>query len=488
MKRVGVASITQETNTFARGTTTLDDFTASGLWQGDAIVRQLAGTNTEVAGALAALDEHGVEPVPLLAAFAPPGPRLSASAFDALWRALDAELERAGQVDGVILALHGAMAAVGLDDADGEILARARARVGPGCPVAVCLDLHANVTARLIREAALVVAYRTHPHVDQAATGARAAAMLVDALVGRSRPVTVVSKRPMLLAAEVTNTDEGLLRALRVEADAACQGAILDVSLFPVQPWLDVDELGFAVTVTADGDAESARSVAEHVADAAWRRRHEAHVELYSPKRAIDSVRGSGSRPVILAQSADSTSAGAAGDSAALIHCLLTEGRDLFAIATLIDRPAVATCFVQGLGARVSLTVGGTIDRRYSEPLSLDGVVARLDDGRFSLEGPVNRGLPVNCGRRAVVRSGRLDLLLTERSAYTYDPAAYRSAGLDPSRADAVHVRSASLFRAGWSEITESALFVDTPGASTPDFRRLRYHRAPRPLHPLDAA
>jgi microcystin degradation protein MlrC len=189
---------------------------------------------------------------------------------------------------------------------------------------------------------------------------------------------------------------------------------------------------------------------------------------------------------VILTESSDSTSAGAAGDSAVMVDALLTGGPDLHALVTVVDPRAVAHCTAAGVGAGVALTVGASIDPRFGSPVAISGAVTHLDDGHFRLSGPVSTGLPVSSGRRAVLTCGRLNVLLTEGSAYSYDPAAYRSAGLEPAAADVVVVRSACAFRAGYAPLSSETHVLDTAGASTPRFTSLTYRAAPRPLYPLE--
>jgi microcystin degradation protein MlrC len=482
--RVGLACLQQETNTFAARPTGSEDFASQGILRGGAMLDELAGTNTEIAGAAERLLEAGAEPVPLLAAWAPPAGRVEPEAFAALAGELEQRARAAAPLDGLVLSLHGAMAVTGLDDGDGEIVSRLRGLLGETA-IGVCLDLHANVTERMCDAADVLVGYHTYPHVDQAATGRRVAALVVDHIARRSLG-TALAKRPMLLPAETTGMQAGAMASLRALADRATTGSIRDVSLFVVQPWLDVAELGFAVTVTAENQPEAAAALAEEIADRAWQQRDAFDVALVSPARALELARDDGERPVLLVESADSTSAGAGGDGTTMIRALLSDAPDLRALVTVVDPEAVERCWSAGAGAPLRLSVGGRVDPRFAEPVTLDGVVCHLDDGRFRLSGPVSTGLAVSSGRRAVIRCGRTSVMVTERSAYTYDPAAFGSAGLDPAGADVVVVRSACMFRAGWEAISTTAHILDTPGASTPHFASLPYERAPRPLYPLD--
>lgn len=481
--RVGVASIVQETNTFSVETTTIDHFLLQGIQRGSELL-SLSGSNTEAAGALGALERRGVTAAPLLKAWAMSGGTLADDALESLCDRLEDELRRAQPLDGLVLSLHGALVAESSDSADTVLVARARDVLGEHVPIGVCLDLHANVDGPLLELATLAIGYRTYPHVDQAETGARTAQLVVDVLEGRIDPSTSLAKRPMLTAPEAQGP-EGPLGVLRAQADRLAQEhGLLDVSLFPVQPWLDVPGLGFGVTVmgsTADGAA-----VAERLAGEAWARRRDFEVELVTPAHAIERARRHPSRPLLLSESADSPTAGSSGDSPAVVRALLEQGGDLRAYATLVDRPAVARCHESGPGRAVSVEVGASIDTRFHAPVTLQGRIETVGDGPYALTGPVFTGMPVTMGRWARVEAGRLSVLLTELPACTFDPETYRHVGLEPRVADVVAVRSANLFRAGWGGLAEGALILDLPGASTPRLSTLPYTRVTRPLYPLD--
>ncbi|MEU8270618.1 M81 family metallopeptidase [Sphaerisporangium sp. NPDC049002] len=491
--RIAVASLIQETNTFSPRPSTLDDFVAQGLWLGTEAADRSAGTNTELAGAVQRIEEAGARPVPIMRAWAMSGGVLDGDGFTSLRRLLLDGLVAAGPVDALVLCLHGALVADGEAAADAALAESTRAVLAPGVPLIVTHDLHANVTLRIVRAADALVGFHTYPHVDQGDTGRRAADLALRAAVDGLRPGTVLAKRPMLVPAESQALSDPPMARLRAIADTATGGPILDVSLFPVQPWLDVPELGFGVTVTHNGSpgaASAAGAVAERIAGEAWHDRAGFAVE---PVPVAEAIRQARSRtrlgPVLLVQSADSPTAGATADSAAVIAALLEHGRGLRAYATVVDAPAVAACFAAGPGGAVDTAVGATLDARWSTPAPLAGTVRRLGTEPVILTGDSMTGQPVSMGRWATVDTGEgLVVLVTERPAPTFDPAGYRHAGLEPADADAVVVRSATMYRAGFRGLHAGAILLDLPGASTPRLDYLEFRRAPRPLYPLDDA
>jgi len=252
--RIGVASIVQESNTFAVSPTSFRDFEIYGIFCGDTITEALAGTNSEIWGAIEALQTLGVEPVPLVRAWAMSGGRAQHDVFVRLQHMLLESIAQAGRLDGVVLSLHGAWVAEGEDAADASIAEAVRAAVGPDTVVGVCLDLHANLTQRLIDATDVITAFHTYPHVDQADTGRRIARLVRATAEGSISPVCRIAKRPMLVPAEAQRED-GPFGELRRLADDQTRAPVLDISLFPVQPWLDVPELGFGVTVAGVGSS-----------------------------------------------------------------------------------------------------------------------------------------------------------------------------------------------------------------------------------------
>lgn len=483
--RIGVASVKQETNTFSVLPCDWEAFAVHGVLEGAELFERYAQTNTEVGGAVNEIARRGAIPVPLFRAWAMACGRLTAEAFDQVAELLERSLRSCGSLDGLVLSLHGAMAADQYDAADAELVRRTRQSVGPHTVIGVCLDLHANVTAELLDAADLVVGYHTYPHVDQASTGARAAGFVLDALQG-TRPSSVLAKRRLLLPAETSQTTTGPMAELRRSADDSTDWPVLDVSIFPVQPWLDVHDQGTAVVVTTDGRPDVGARLAEELAEQLWNRRRDFEPTVTPLPEALRELTPGQGRPVVLSESADAPTGGAAGDSPATIHALLAADRGLHALTTVVDPPAVEHAFALGAGSSITTELGCHHDPRFHQPASVSGRIERLGDDDVVLTGPTETGLSVSMGRWAVIRSENLRILCTERPAPSFDPASYRTAGLEPARADVVVTRSANLFRAAYAEIADDFVLLDLPGATTSKLRSLSYTRAPRPMFPLD--
>ena len=483
--RIGVGCFVQETNSFSPFTTKLEDFD----WAfGNEILERSKGANSEIRGFCDVLTQARHEVVPLFAGRArvTSGP-IEASEFEKGKSLVLEQVRNAGKLDGLLLALHGAMCAEGTDDCEGAILRALREVVGRELPLIVTLDLHANVTEQIVANADAVIGYKTYPHIDLYETGQTAARMLTRMLQNEIRPVTVMQKIPLILPAENMHTTNGPMGEVfsTGEAIRAEHPEILSVSVFGVQPWLDIDEMGGATVVVVDRDTSIGRRCALQMAKKFWELKDEFEVELVEPQEAVRAALAIEGKPVVLAESSDSPSAGAPGDSADLLRAILAVAPGSSAALWVRDKPAVARAWELGPGARLQTQVGGTLDKRFRKPCALDGVIRSLSNGHFAFKGAF-RGMNANMGRTAVIDAGEISVVLSENGAFMIDPEIYRSQGIEPRDKKIVVVKSATQFRSDYGPFAAGIIMVDTPGASSANLRALPYQRVSRPIYPLD--
>jgi microcystin degradation protein MlrC len=293
----------------------------------------------------------------------------------------------------------------------------------------------------------------------------------------------------MLVPAEGQGTSDQPMAGLMAEAKRLqARPGVLAVSLFPVQPWLDIPETGFSVVAVADGPrrATEIEPVVRQLAWQAWERRRAFAAELLSVDEGIRRALASEGGPFVLSESADSTGSGSPGDSVHVLERLLALGVRERCLVTVVDAPAVARAIAAGVGAEVATPVGGTLDSRYNRPVAITGRVRILSDGRFVASDKKSAGVEFQMGRAAVLEVGRISVLVTERPAFTFDPALYRSVGLEPREAKIVVVKSPLQFRDGYGDIARACWVVDTPGPSTARVERLEWRHRSRPLFPFD--
>ncbi|MCD9021604.1 M81 family metallopeptidase [Cohnella silvisoli] len=485
-----VGALMQESNTFSSALSDIAGFYNYFYREGNEMLADDNPAN-ELSGVLRAANEADVNVLPTVAAQACSAGPIKREALDRLKQTLLDRIEAYSEYDGVLLSLHGSWVAEDNDDADGEILSAVREKVGTNVPIVITLDSHANLTRTIAEQADAVVGYRTFPHIDYAETGYRAAQLLISIVRNGLKPHMKVVKVPMIVPAEAHVTYENPMRDLWQEAmKGENNGDSLATSLFIVQPWLDVAELGCAVVVVGR-DAERAEREAQRLSELLWNRRKQFDIELSSVEEisklldAADKLAG----PIIVSDSADSPGAGSPGDSNAVLRQLLElgVGERFTCLLSMVDAPAVRQAVTYDVGSTVKLTVGHSVSTDFGKPMEIEGVIAYTSlSGTFAFGGGTVANMIANMGQCAVVRIGRIYVLLMEHPTFTGDPAMYRSVGLEPLDADLVLVKSAAQFRAEYEQIRHSGIYIlDTPGASTANLSSLLYTKAPRPLYPF---
>ncbi len=487
--RIALGGITHEANTFCPHITDMADFEARQILRGDAILENWQSTRTEQAGMLTVLAESpDCEVVPLFLARAMSGAPIQEATFNALLSELLERIAGAGPLDGILLVLHGAMMSQETPDATGKVLESVRALVGPGVPVIGTLDLHANVTARMVREATALIGYHTVPHIDMYEAGQKAARVMVQTLRGELSPVSALVRLPMLVPPENSTHNWAPLGDVIGEAvSLESQGEIVHGGIYPVQPWMDTPDVAASVLVITDGKPEEALEVANMLAEMLWTRRQDFVFDLVPPDEALRRALARDTGMVILCDSADATSSGSTGDSTAVLRALLDHVPfDAVALANIVDPQAVAQAIEAGIGATITLQVGGKLAPDLFQPVTLTGYVKTISDGTFIFKGPGMRGVPHHMGRTVVLYAGGLHLVVMERGVSQWDPQMYRSLGEEPTDARIVQVKSPMVFRAAYAGLYAEVIFVDAPGAANPKLTALVWQHIPRPMYPFD--
>jgi microcystin degradation protein MlrC len=488
--RIAIGQLWQETNTFNPLPTTRADFEAFGVLRGAELVAQMAETN-ELGGFIQSLRQWPERPeiVGLVRLPAWPSGRATAETFEWLRDELINSLRAALPVDGVLLALHGAMAAEEHPDVEGEVLQVVRKVVGPKIPVVATLDLHANVTQRIVEHADALVLFHTAPHVDVFETGQRGAAVLKRLLTGKSRPITAFCKVPCVLPAERANTEAaaGVSVDLKRKLQALeQQPEVLAAGIATVQPWLDIPEFGSAVVVTTDGLPELAQRLCSELATQLWQRRREYLPELVTVEEGVRIAHGQRSGLVVLSDAADATTSGAPGDSVWILRELLKYQWPRPVLVTVVSPEIVAVATRLGVGAAWSGEIGGVRDWRFGIKLPLTAAVERLFDARFVLSGHLGRNLAIDMGQSVVLRVGEVRIVVTSRSGPHFAPELFRAAGFDPYAAAVVVAKSPCGFRAVYARQAVAIYSVRAAGCAPPNFWEYEYSQIPRPLWPWD--
>jgi microcystin degradation protein MlrC len=484
--RIAIAGFMHESNTFNPLRTDRAAFAAQSLTFGPALRDEWRDAHHEVGGFLEAAAAEGFEPVPLLMAWATPSGPVVDAVFDEITAAL-AEGLRRERPDGLLLALHGAMVAESHPDADAEVLVRLRRELGPARPIAVTLDLHGNLSQRLVDHCDLAVAYRTCPHVDQRECGRRAAALLVRLLRGQVRPRQALAKPPLILNIMAHDTSREPLRPFMEAArDLEREPGILASSLLPGFAYADVPQMGPSVLVVSDGDPGLAHREADRLAAALWQARHRFAQPLPDAPTAVATALRAEKLPVVLVDTGDNVGGGSAADGTVLLHELLRQGAT-GAVVCLFAPDEVRACAAAGVGAEVALTVGGKVDRLHGDPVAVTGRVRLLHDGTYVEPEVRHGGRRVNhMGPTALVElPGRNLLVLTSQRHPPFSLGALTCLGIRPERQRILVVKAAIAYKAAYAPVAGTILEVDTPGLTAVNPERFTYRHIRRPLYPL---
>lgn len=489
--RIAIGQLWQESNTLNPILTTRQDFEDFGVFRGPELVARMADVN-ELGGFIQALRRWPERPeiVGLVRLAAWPGGPATRPTFDWLRDELLGALRSQLPVDAVLLALHGALTAEGVADVEGAILEEVRGAFGPKVPLVATLDLHCNITAKMVRNADVLVPYHTVPHIDVFETGQRGAGVLRRILVEGAKPVTAFQKIPMLVPADWANTEDassvsfGFRRQIE---QLETQPKILAAGLATVQPWLDIPELGAAVLVVADSDADLAQTECARLAATVWQRRRDYLGELVPVEEAVrEAFQVQKDGLVVLSDGADATNCGSPGDGTQFLRELVKYDWPRPAMMALVSPEVVEEANRLGAGAQRIGPLGGVRDRRFSQPITRTTEVVRLFDARFVLSGHIGKNMPIDMGPSAVLRDGNVHVVVTSRPGPHFAPQFFESAGLEPFAASVLVAKSPCGFRAAYQDKAKKIIAVRAQGCAPADFWRYEYRNIPRPLWPWD--
>lgn len=489
-QRIGIGRIWHESNGFLAVRTTLEDFRSypGGLLIGDSILHR-AGAADELTGMLGVIGQDpAVEPVPLLAAAREPSGAVAADCVDALSEMLRGQLRDAGPLDAICFSLHGAMTGETSPDLDGHFLQVIRDEVGTRIPVVCSLDCHATVTRRMLALSTALAAYRTHPHQDVVETGRRAATILIDALAGRSRPVTRAHKIPLLSPDRGTVTSPLDRLFARFIAWDHLEGVIA-CSLCPAYPYQDVPEQGWTAIAVTDNDPSLARRLTAELARAVWDARRELMPDpLLPPEDALRQALRMPGAPVLVTDSADNVGGGARGDTTAILRAMLETCRhaDGLVLANFTDVQAAQIARTRRVGERITVEVAGKSDARYGPPVPLTARLEGIAGGNISDDGRFSGRPTLDVGAIVCLAVDQLRLVLTEHPVWGPQPSLFRKVGIEPLEAKIVVVKSGIGYRVTYGSAARGVVDADCPGPGSRNVAHFDFRNIPRPMFPLD--
>ena len=489
-RKIVIAMMMHETNTFSPVATPIASFGRLGPLVGEAAIAEFAGTNTQLGGFLRVAQEIGAEITVPVAASAHPSGYVATAAYEEMCDAIVGEIRRG--CDAAFLALHGAMVAEHEDDGEGELLRRVRA-VAPRLPIAVGLDFHAHMTPAMVEHATVITGYRTYPHIDMGQTAERAGRTLVRALDGEVAPAMVWGHRPMLTSTLVHTPSRQPMKDIMDMAIAAeSTGAVLAASVFGGFPQADIPHLSCSAVIVCDRRTTEGAILLNRLLDLAWERR-QAFLYTGEPLSAqIARARTLPGGPIVLADHGDNTASGGTQDVMSVIEEAMRQGLGDAVAGPICDPASVARLIEAGIGATVTLELGGKVDMPQlnlkGKPLPGTGAVRCIADGEFDVAGPMATGTRVRMGRTAVLDTGPMQIVVSEGRSEPFDLGVFTHCGIDPRRKRYVLIKSRQHFRAGFEPIASHIVMCDGDGVTSSDLQLFTYTNRPKPMYPFEPA
>jgi len=473
------------------------DFTTLCYLAADEILADIALPNgrlpAEIPAFYKAMEGSGRDwqALPIVVAAAEPGGPIDQNFFERTRDDMEQRLRAAMPLDGVYIAEHGAMTGTASHDPDGDLFAMVRAVVGPDVPILATLDLHANISEKMIETTDVLISYRTNPHVDQKARAEEACRLMIEIWEGMCPQVAFI-RLPLVAPTVTLLTAEGPYAELIRYGQKAKAGVIANVSVVAGFVYGDTPMNGIAIIVTARGERAAAQALAEDIASRAWAMRERFKKVLTPVADAAAMAWANGadpSRPAqILADVADNPGGGGRGNTTWLLQALLDVEAQGVMFGVFIDPALARAAHAAGEGATFPATLNAETESRYSKPLTAAATVERLSDGKTIGRRGIWAGRAISIGRSALIRIGGVQLVVGTHRKQAADPALFELFGLDLAAARTLVVKSRGHFRAGFDEgfRPENIYEVDAPGLTSPVLGNFDFKGLPRPVYPLD--
>jgi microcystin degradation protein MlrC len=488
-----IAQLSHETNTFSPVPTPLARFSRDGKapLTGEAAIAHYRGTGTCMGGFLEIAAGVGAEIVVPIAASAPPSGPVARDAYEHCASAITDAVAKGG-FDGLMLDLHGAMVAEPAEDGEGELLRRIRA-IDKTTPIALALDMHANIYDDIVRLSTLIAGYHLYPHTDMAETARRAGSLLVRSIRGEVRPTMAWANVPMLPHVMAEGTHQAPNKQLQeLAAEWERSGAALSASLFVGFSHADIREAGLSAVVVTDGDEAGARRMVDELLRRAWEARRDFvfRVEPLRESLARAKAMPAEKEPIFLLDHYDNCASGGTMDTTRVLGEIMREGLEDVAFFGIYDPAAVEVAIAAGVGARIKLEIGGKLEmpalRMPNPPLAVEGIVKTISIGSFTSRSASNRGMRVILGPTVVLDTGKIEIVLLSKHVEPNSADVLRVLGIDPQRKRYVAIKSRVHWRADLGKLAGAVVECAGLGVCTSDYGEITFKNVRRPIYPLD--
>lgn len=486
--RLLIAMMKHETNTFSPIIADWQRFQDWSAYLGEEALKAYEGTGMPFGAYVELARAAGAEIITPVAAEAMPSGPVTEHAFNMM---ADAILEAVREgVDAAMLDLHGAMVAEHTDDGEGTLLEKIR-EIDPDLPIAVTLDLHCNLTDKIMDNCTALIGYKTYPHVDMYEVGRQIGEVLLDSIAGKVNPVMSWGNTQLLSQTLRQGTDnEPMATLIRMCQDAEQEPGVLAATAFGGFALADIRDAGNSVIVVTDGDKTKANEVRDRILTKAWDLREDFVYEHSPLEEQVAKAKEMTEGPVLLLDHADNCGSGATQDVMTVIEEVLRQGLEDVAVGAVWDPAAVQEMQKSGIGSTITLKLGGKTDMpqigEVGEPLMLTGTVKTLTNGEWIVRGPMYTGVKVFMGPTAVLETENMEIVIVSNHHEPWDTGVFTSVGIQPEYKRYLILKSRIHYRAGFAPIGKATLTLDGKGVTTSDNNLLRYEKVRRPIYPLD--
>ncbi len=489
MATIAIGGIMHESNTFSNVPTDRAAFESGHLIFDDNILDIWGEAHHEIGGFIEGASVYDWNLHPTLVAAATPAGRVTDEVFNEIVTELIQRVQSVCNLDGVLLALHGAMVVESYPDGDGEVLRRMRRALGSDFPIVSTLDHHTNVSERMVAESTALVIYKTNPHIDQRQRGIQAAEILTRTVRAEIKPTQALAKPQMIfnILHQYTNV-EPMHSILQEAAQLETRSNVLAANIAAGYPYADVYEIGPTAVVVTDNDLQLAQIEAERLSQMLWNVHNQLDINLLDAAAAVVQAMESEAHPVILVEMGDNIGGGSPGDSTFILSELVRQKADGF-VCILYAPQEVEACIQAGVRGTVDLTVGGKSDDLHGSPVPIRGHVRLIHDGYYEETEPRHGGQRYqDQGITAVVEiEEKNQIVLTSKRQVPFSLHQLFSLGINPRQMKYIVVKAAIAYRAAYEPIAGKIIEVDTPGLTAVNPLHFTYQNVRRPIFPLDS-
>lgn len=482
--KILVGGIAHETNTFSSVKTDVAAFKQWEWLKGEELF-QKRGVRDYVGGIIDQADSIDVDVEPIFSTFANPSGIITEETHHILIDRLVQPMRKVHNYDAVLLSLHGAGVSEYAEDFEGAILEAVRDAVGADVPIVVTLDLHANMTQKMVDLADVILGNHLYPHTDSYEIGQEAVNIAKQIVDGSLRPTMHLEYLPLAISTSTTNLSPAK------DINDSCfhkesLDGVVDCTFYHGFPYTNISRFGVAVVVTTNNDKKLAKTKAQSIAQLIWESREQFDVDPFNPQEGIQEALAHEGKPVVINETSDNPGGGTPGDGTHLLRAMIESDLSDACFGYIYDPEAVKLAIEAGVGTTVHIALGGKTDDLHGEPLKLDAYVKAITDGKFIQSSPMGRGSKVNLGPAVCLHCNGVDIIVCSVNSQTLDDEIFRIHGINIQDYKIIGLKSSQHFRAGFEAISSKIITVDSPGLSTINFKEaFDYTQLEAKLYPL---